>query len=170
MSDSATPWTVAPQAHPSIEFFSKSTEVGCHALLQGSFLTQGLNHVSYAYLHWQASSLSLSPPGKPLIPLTWLLSQCHTFHICSYSRTLFLVAISVLISVLNVSCYNKRSLNLKKMSKISVTQRFISCWSDIPLFLLRNNIPAEWISFLPMHLRVHRNTSLAWNYSYLPSS
>jgi len=36
--------------------------VGCHALFQGIFLTQGLNpHL----LHWQAGSLPLAPPGKP---------------------------------------------------------------------------------------------------------
>ena len=44
MSDSfETPWTAAPQAPLSIEFPRQSTEVGCHLLLQGIFLTQGLN-------------------------------------------------------------------------------------------------------------------------------
>ena len=37
--------------------------MGCHALLQGIIPTQGLNpHL----LHWQADSLPLAPPGKPL--------------------------------------------------------------------------------------------------------
>ena len=40
----------------------KSTGVGCHALLQGIFPTQGWNT---CLLHWQASSLPLVPPGKP---------------------------------------------------------------------------------------------------------
>ena len=36
--------------------------MGCHALLQGIFPTQGLNpHL----LHWQAGSLPLALPGKP---------------------------------------------------------------------------------------------------------
>ena len=40
----------------------KSSGVGCHALLQGLFLTQGWNlHL----LHWQADSLPLSPQGSP---------------------------------------------------------------------------------------------------------
>ena len=39
----ATPWGVACQASLSMEFSSKNTGVGCHALLQGIFLTQGLN-------------------------------------------------------------------------------------------------------------------------------
>ena len=40
-----------------------NTGVGCHALLQGIFLTLGSNsHL----LHWQADSLLSEPPGKPL--------------------------------------------------------------------------------------------------------
>ena len=40
----------------------KNTGVSCHALLQGIFMTQGLNlHL----LHWQAGSLPLVQPGKP---------------------------------------------------------------------------------------------------------
>ena len=39
----ATPWTVAHQDSPSMNFLGKSTGVGCHFLLQGIFPTQGLN-------------------------------------------------------------------------------------------------------------------------------
>ena len=39
----ATLWTVARQAPLSMGFSSKNTGVGCHALLQGIFLTQGSN-------------------------------------------------------------------------------------------------------------------------------
>ena len=38
-----TPWTVARQAPLSVDFPGKNGGVGCHALLQGIFLTQGLN-------------------------------------------------------------------------------------------------------------------------------
>ena len=38
-----TPWTVARQAPLSLGFSRKKTGVGCHALLQGIFPTQGLN-------------------------------------------------------------------------------------------------------------------------------
>ena len=34
----------------------KNTGVGCHALLQGLFLTQGLNPRLLCLLHWQAGS------------------------------------------------------------------------------------------------------------------
>ena len=39
--------------------------MGCHSLLQGSFLTQGLNP---CFLHWQVDSLLLSPWGSPNNP------------------------------------------------------------------------------------------------------
>ena len=38
----------------------KNTGVGCHALLQGIFPTQGLNS-----LHWKVGSLPRTPAGKP---------------------------------------------------------------------------------------------------------
>ena len=43
----------------------KNTGVGCHALLQGIFLTQGLNPRLLYLLHWQVGSLPLTPSGKP---------------------------------------------------------------------------------------------------------
>ena len=74
----ATLWTVACQAPLSMGFSrqeyrselscpppGKNIGVNCHALLQGTFLTQGSNpHVTHP--HWQAGSLPLVPPGKPL--------------------------------------------------------------------------------------------------------
>ena len=57
--------TVAHQAPLSMGFSSKNTGVGCHFLLQGSFLTQGSNPSLFRLLHWQACSLPPAPPGKP---------------------------------------------------------------------------------------------------------
>ena len=42
----------------------KNTGVGCHALLQRIFLTQGSNLHLLCLLHWQASSLPLALPEK----------------------------------------------------------------------------------------------------------
>ena len=47
----------------------ENTGVGCHALLQGIFLTQGWN---LALLHRQVGSLPLAPPGKTHGTLTLL--------------------------------------------------------------------------------------------------
>ena len=44
----------------------KNTVVGCHALLQGIFLTQGSNMHLLCLLCWQVGSLPLAPPGKPI--------------------------------------------------------------------------------------------------------
>ena len=51
----------------------KNTGVGCHALLQGIFLTQILNLRLLYLLHWQAGSLPLVPPGKPV----WITLKGH---------------------------------------------------------------------------------------------
>ena len=45
----------------------KNTGVGCHALLQGIFPTQGSNPHLLCLLHWQVGSLPLAPPGKASI-------------------------------------------------------------------------------------------------------
>ena len=66
VSDSATPRTLAhrllcPWASPG-----KDTGVGCCALLQGIFPTQGLSPSLLCLLHWQAGSLRLIKPQKTL--------------------------------------------------------------------------------------------------------
>ena len=60
----ATPWPVAHQAPLSMGFSSKNTGVGCRALLQGIFPTQGSNPRLLHLLNCQADSLPLVPPGK----------------------------------------------------------------------------------------------------------
>ena len=61
----AVPWTVPtrllrPWASPG-----KSTGVGCHLLLQGTFLTHGSNLRLFHLLHWQADSSPPHPLGNP---------------------------------------------------------------------------------------------------------
>ena len=59
----------------------KNTGVGCHALLQGTFLTQGLNSHLLCLLHWQVGSLPLLPPGKPMLPVKYIMvikRECYT--------------------------------------------------------------------------------------------
>ena len=62
---SATLWTEALQAAPSMGFSRQEYGVVCHALLQGVFPTQGLNTPLLCLLHWQAGSSPPVPPGKP---------------------------------------------------------------------------------------------------------
>ena len=46
--------------------FQARIGVGCHALLQGIFPTQGSNLCLLCLLYQQVSSLPLAPPGKPM--------------------------------------------------------------------------------------------------------
>ena len=54
--------------------------MGCHALLQGIFPTQGSNLHLLCFLHWQPGSLPAEPSGKPWITL---LLQCKRRGHCS---------------------------------------------------------------------------------------
>ena len=45
---------------------------GMDTLLQGIFMTQGLNPHLLCLLHWQVGSLPLAPPGKHLQFWQWL--------------------------------------------------------------------------------------------------
>ena len=60
------PWTVAYQTPRPWDFPGKNAGVGCRFLLQGIFLTQGLNPCLLHLLHWQAGGFfATAPPGKP---------------------------------------------------------------------------------------------------------
>ena len=72
----ATPWTVARQAPLSMVFCSKNTGVGCHALLQGIFLTQGSNSCLLHLLHWQVGS---SPRAREALFFR-ILHLCLPLH------------------------------------------------------------------------------------------
>ena len=61
------------------DFPDENTGVGCHALLQGIFLTQGSNPCFLCLLCWQAVSLPLGPPEKPCYSL-------YRDHNVSYKR------------------------------------------------------------------------------------
>ena len=51
--------------------------MGCHALLQGIFPTQGSNS---GLLHWQAGSSPLDPPGKSVGDTTPSTNFIHPWH------------------------------------------------------------------------------------------
>ena len=57
------PWTVAHKARLSMGFSGQNTGVGCHALLQGIFPSQGSNLHLLSLTHWQVDSLPPVPPG-----------------------------------------------------------------------------------------------------------
>ena len=59
-----------------VDSSGKNTGVGCHALIQGIFLTQGFSSHYLCFVHWQADSLLLVPPGKHVYTLTCI--HTHT--------------------------------------------------------------------------------------------
>ena len=59
----------------------KNTGVGCHALLQGIFPTQGSNPCLSCLLHWEEGSLPLAPSRKPNNP-------CYLLLLAGWSQTL----------------------------------------------------------------------------------
>ena len=63
----------------------KNTRVGCHALFQGIFPTQGSNPHLLCLLHWQSGSFPLVPLGSPLlIGTSAVCSQFPAFDILSF--------------------------------------------------------------------------------------
>ena len=70
----------------------KDTGVGCHALLQGTFLTQGSNLHFLYLLPWQVDSLPLSHLGSPMLIvkcIKWLLRTRHSSkHFVDYKLAL----------------------------------------------------------------------------------
>ena len=57
--------TLCDPMHRACQAPGKNTRVGCHALLQGIFLTYRWNPSLLCLQLWQAGSLPLAPPGKP---------------------------------------------------------------------------------------------------------
>ena len=55
----------------------------CHALIQGIFLTQGLNLHLLRLLHGQACSSPLEPPGRPGAP-SLEAAQVQDLALCGY--------------------------------------------------------------------------------------
>ena len=91
-----TPWTVAHQASPSIQDSpGKNTEVGCHFLLQGIFLTQGSNP---GLLHCRQTLYPLSHQGR----LWWKKLKTWTIDIpCSSSQRLNVVIKPILLKAIS---------------------------------------------------------------------
>ena len=60
----------------------KNSGVGCHDFLQEIFPTQGSNPHLLCLMHWQAGSLPLVPPGKPLKK-----NMCVCVCVCVHAHT-----------------------------------------------------------------------------------
>ena len=85
----------------------KNTGVDCHALLQGIFLTQGLNLHLLCLLHWHAGSLPLVLPGKllSLVTVFFLKSDLPDKSIATPAFFWFLFAWNIFFHILTFSLY-----------------------------------------------------------------
>ena len=83
-------WLCDPMDYVACQWNSpgKNIGVGCHALLQGIFLTQGSNLCLLYLLHWQMGPLlgPIAPSGKPITwkgqgsPSVWLVFNLWSWH------------------------------------------------------------------------------------------
>ena len=78
----------------------RNTGVGCHALLQGIFPTQGLNPHFLNLLHWQVGSLSLGSPGKPHMSCCCCICPTYPTKLESSLNTRKMLVFSNFLSVL----------------------------------------------------------------------
>ena len=94
----ATLWTVAHQA-PLVHGDSpgKNTGVGCHVLLQGVFLTQGLNLCLLNILHWQAFVFFF----KPLLPPGTYINLKNAFQYTSGADSTYMRYLLLLLLLLS---------------------------------------------------------------------
>ena len=83
-----TLWAVAYQAPWPWDSSNKNTAVGCHALLQGIFPTQGWNLHLPASPALQKDSLPTEPPRKPISKFTEAVVGLSTCSIQTVSLSL----------------------------------------------------------------------------------
>ena len=72
--DCSLPGSCVPWDSPG-----KNTGVGCRALIQGIFLTQGSNMCLLSLLHWQADSLLPAPPTKPIYIYIYIYTHIYVY-------------------------------------------------------------------------------------------
>ena len=76
-----TPPTIACQVSLSVKFSRQEYWSGCHLLLQGIFMTQGLNPDLLRLLHQQVGSLPPCHLGSPLYPP--VVPNDHSYKNCT---------------------------------------------------------------------------------------
>ena len=97
-------WTVAHQAPLSMGFFRQKYWSGfAMPFSRGSSQPRDWTLISYIYLHWQAGSLPLIPPGKPTHIYMWMeyilleyisLGGIIIYIICIYKTYTYLSCVS----------------------------------------------------------------------------
>ena len=99
------------------DFPSKNTGVGCHILLQGTFLTQGSNPCLSCLLHWQVGSVPLGPWPDPTPWLSANMSSLNLFFFMYLFGT-----------TLSLCCYTQAFSNGSKWGLLSTCSAQVSHW------------------------------------------
>ena len=109
----ATLWTVACQVPLSMGSPGKNTGMGSHFLLQGIFLTQGLN---LGLPHYRQILYCLSHQGSPKMPSLVIFYYYNTPAIDQQNVSHYFIAQEIIFSILwyPVSCNIPMENNLKK--------------------------------------------------------
>ena len=112
----ATPWTVACRLLCPWNFAGKITGVGCHFLLQGIFLTQGLNPCLLCLLHWQVDFFTTAPLGSPVRGEPSVIKKVYC---------ILLVTSSSVLEIDNLVYLSNRLLYLRKACIFSFSRALL---------------------------------------------
>jgi len=127
--------------------------MGCHALLQGIFLTQQLNPHLLCLLHWQVGSLPLAAPGKPVSVTHLCLTLCDPMD-CSTPGSL--------------SITNSQSvLRLMAIESVMPSNHLILCH---PLLLLPSIFPSIRVFSNELALCIRWPKYWSFSFSISPSN
>ena len=106
-----TLWTVAFQVSLSVGFSKQGywSRLLCPQV-QGTYPTQGLNLCLLWLWHWQAGSLPLVPPGKPILVFWFYLLTSYRFLFSYITATHTYITITLSKYVLHKSVFSKYSV------------------------------------------------------------
>ena len=105
----------------------ENTGVGCHALLQGIFLTQGSNSLVLRLLHWQAGSLPLASPGKPSPRSPGYQPEGRLMRFPSLSFSRLFLNLPLRFLTRGFSWHNWWMMMLSSRSRMSISRSASSC-------------------------------------------
>ena len=112
--------------------FSRQEDwVGCHALLQEIFPTQGLNPRLLHLLCWQLGSLPLPPPAKPVKliykpswPALDFLGLLYPHQGLPWWLRWYGICLKLMIDDFELQCFDPGSMGLQRVRRDWVTHTF----------------------------------------------
>ena len=123
-------------------FQARTLEWVAISFSKGIFLTQGSNSCLLCLLHYQADSLPVVPPGKPLV----ILLGCPQKMVCPYILLYIEYAIVLYVAAVKVKCchYFEKLLEFFKKLKL-----------ELPY-----DLEVPFLSITPRELKIHISTKL----------